>query len=266
MLFVCDSFSVIKTEMPFRDPRVWEGFGMPFNDRDASFEVQIVAKHLGGYTNNLMVPLTLDYPVPADVSDKFGLTVADEMLTKERKREILDTGWRHRNKATGLTKPDASGQPIIATRPPAVPQLPPLRFPSESAAGDPDKEEEEKHDTREEQWEVDRFYAPAAKCWYLTKGDETITIEQYATTADGSEMTKRDYVLWVMTSYVGWRDSSGRRVQYSTAYDGIAEGKKRDAWNAKYRKRVDEMLGEQIFKDRQELRSRRRAVVVLSSE
>ena len=48
VLFVCDSFAVIEMEMPFRDPRVWECFEMPFNDRNATFEVQVVAKHLGG--------------------------------------------------------------------------------------------------------------------------------------------------------------------------------------------------------------------------
>ena len=56
-----------------------------------------------------------------------------------------------------------------------------------------------------------------------------------------------------------WRDSNGQRVQYPTAYDGIAEGEKCDKRNASYRKRVDEMLKGQISRDRQELRLRRRA-------
>jgi hypothetical protein len=45
VLFVCDSFTMIGTEMPFRDPCVWESFGLTFGDRDASFGVQVVAQH-----------------------------------------------------------------------------------------------------------------------------------------------------------------------------------------------------------------------------
>jgi hypothetical protein len=84
VLFVCDSFTVIENELPFRDPRVRENYGIPFVDRDASFAVQIVAKHHPGYTKNLMVPLKRDYELPANVSEKFDLTAADKMLTEKR--------------------------------------------------------------------------------------------------------------------------------------------------------------------------------------
>jgi hypothetical protein len=48
VLFVCDSFTMIETKMPFRDLRVWECLGITFGDRDASFDVQVVAQHRRG--------------------------------------------------------------------------------------------------------------------------------------------------------------------------------------------------------------------------
>jgi hypothetical protein len=38
VLFVCDAFTVVETEMPFRDLRVWESYGIVHGDRDATFE------------------------------------------------------------------------------------------------------------------------------------------------------------------------------------------------------------------------------------
>jgi hypothetical protein len=95
VLFVCDAFTLTEGEMPLRDPRVWESFGIPFNDHDAVFEVQIIAQHHPGYTNNLMAPLKLDYELPPSVSKKVGLTVADEMLTEQEESKIMGTAWRH---------------------------------------------------------------------------------------------------------------------------------------------------------------------------
>jgi hypothetical protein len=143
VLFVCDAFTLIEGEMPLRDLRVWESF-IPFNDRDGVFEVQIIDHHHPGYTNNLMAPFKLDCELPPSVSKKFGLTVADEMLTEESK--IMGTAWRHRNETTGLTKPDFSGQPIFATRPPAELKLPPLRFPGDDGADTSAEQEEEQEE------------------------------------------------------------------------------------------------------------------------
>jgi hypothetical protein len=35
VLFVCDSFTLLETELPFRDPRVWKSLGMQYNDNMA---------------------------------------------------------------------------------------------------------------------------------------------------------------------------------------------------------------------------------------
>jgi hypothetical protein len=107
-----------------------------------------VAGHQGGYTNKHAQLLKLDFELPASICEKFDISATDEILSAEREKTIESTGWRNRNKVTGLTKPDATGQPIFATKPPPMPQLPPLNF------GGPDvppEEEEEKHDAAEEQ-------------------------------------------------------------------------------------------------------------------
>jgi hypothetical protein len=210
VLIVCDSFTMIETEMPFRDPRVWESLGMTFGDRDASFDVQVVAQHRRGYTTDLMVPLDLKYKLPASVSEKFGFTVEDEMLSpaEERRSGIMSVGRRHRNKATGLTMPDATGQPIFATQPPPMPWLSPLHFPGNHEDAGPaggeqeheDAEEEEstrrqgrKPGAEDEQYEVDRIYAPVPDCWWLTRNGECITVQHFDATADGLELSKDDY-------------------------------------------------------------------------
>jgi hypothetical protein len=87
---------------------------MTFGDRDASFGVQVVAQHRRGYVTDLMVPLDLSYKLPKSVSERFGFTVEDEMLSPAKEQRIMNVGRRHRNKATGLTMPDATGQPIFA--------------------------------------------------------------------------------------------------------------------------------------------------------
>jgi hypothetical protein len=139
VLFVCDSFTMIETEMTFRDPRVWESFGMTltFGDRDASFGVQVVAQHWRGYVTDLMVPLDLSYKLPKSASERFGFTVEDEMLSSAKEQRIMNVGRRHRNKASGLTMPDATGQPIFATRPPPMPRLPRLHFPDDHEGAGP---------------------------------------------------------------------------------------------------------------------------------
>jgi hypothetical protein len=267
VLFVCDLFTMIETELPFRNPRVWESFGMTFGDRDASFGVQIVAQHRRGYVTDLMVPLDLSYKLPKSVSEKFGFTVEDEMLSPAKERRIMNVGRRHRNKATGLTMPDATGQPIFATRPPPVPRLPPLHFPGDhegagSAGGEPeleDAEEEEKHmetNADEEQYEVDRIYAPAPGCWWLTKDGECITVQQFDAIADGLELSKDDYELWLKVSFVSYYED-GVRAKYDTSFDGIAEGKKRDAWELKYKKKAQKLLDIKLSHDQAELRKRR---------
>jgi len=52
-LFVCDAFTVIETEMPFCNPRVWAGLGMTFGDRNATFKPQLVAKYHPSLSNKL---------------------------------------------------------------------------------------------------------------------------------------------------------------------------------------------------------------------
>jgi hypothetical protein len=167
--------------------------------------VQIIAQHHPGYTNNLMVPLKLDYELLPSVSKKFGLTVADEMLTEQEESKIMGTAWRHRNEAT-----DFSGQPIFATRPPAEPKLPPLRFPGDDGPEASAGQEEE----QEEQYEVDKIYAPpkdAYKYWFLTKENAIITIEQYAAEKTGSEPSKD-------AKSCGWRRASKGGVTTANAH------------------------------------------------
>jgi hypothetical protein len=88
VLFVFDSFTMIETEMPFRDPRVWESFGMTFGDRDASFGVQVVAQDRRGYVTDLMAPLDLSYKLPKSASERFGFTVEDEMLSLAKEQRM----------------------------------------------------------------------------------------------------------------------------------------------------------------------------------
>jgi hypothetical protein len=86
VLFVCDPFTMIETEMPLRDPRVWESFGMTFGDRDASFGVQVVAQHRRGYITDLMVPLDLSYKLPKSASERFGFTVEQRTKCSPRQK------------------------------------------------------------------------------------------------------------------------------------------------------------------------------------
>jgi hypothetical protein len=250
VLFVCDSFTVVETEMPLRDPRVWESFGIVHGDSEATFKTQIVAGRLGGYTNKHAKPLKLDFELPASLSEKFGISATDEILSPEREKERASTGWRNRNKATGLTKPDASGQPIFATKPPPMPRLPPLNF---SGPNVQPEEEEMKHDTDEEQWEVDRFYAPKGKDWQLMRGDQVVTVEQFAATADGKEMEESDYLLSLQASFVGYSGPK-QKTRYPVPYESIPAGKKLDDWNARYWKPAEKLLLERLVKDRKAFR------------
>jgi hypothetical protein len=45
----------------------------------------------------------------------------------------------------------------------------------------------------DEQYEVDRIYAPAPGCWWLTRNGECIIVQQLDATADGLELSKDDY-------------------------------------------------------------------------
>jgi hypothetical protein len=162
VLFVCDSFTVLETELPFRDPRVWKSLGMQYGDNMAPlkpiFDVQLVAKHSPGYTNKLIQPLTLNHDLQPMLSQKFGLNAADEGLTAEQEEKVMATGWRHRS-ATGHTKPDFSGQPLVETKPEAEPQLPPLNF-DESAGANAAAQRD--YSVAEMLFEVDTVYAPAS--------------------------------------------------------------------------------------------------------
>jgi hypothetical protein len=124
VLFVCDSFTLLETEIPFRDPGVWKSLGMVFGDTlavfEPTFDTQLVAKHSPGYTNKLMQPLNLDHKLQPMLSETFGLCASDKNLTAEQERKVVATAWRHRS-ATGQTKPDFLGQPIVATKPEAEP-------------------------------------------------------------------------------------------------------------------------------------------------
>jgi hypothetical protein len=175
-----------------------------------------VAQHRRGYVTDLMVPLDLSYKLPKSASERFGFTVEDEMLSpaKEQRR-------RHCNKASGLTMPDATGQPIFATRPPPMPRLPPLHFPGDHEGAGPaggeqeleEAEEEEKHEetgAEDGQHEVDRIYASTPSSWYLTRDGERITVQQFDATADGSELSKDDYKLWLPASFLGYSEGGVR--------------------------------------------------------
>jgi hypothetical protein len=59
-------------------------------------------------------------------------------------------------------------------------------------------------------------------------------------------------------SIVGYR-KGGLHTKYDIGFDGIAEGQKRDAWEAKYGERAQELLDAKISRDQEELRKRRRA-------
>jgi hypothetical protein len=147
-------------------------------------------------------------------------------------------------------------QPIFATRPPAELRLPPLRFPGDDGADAFEGQEEQ-----EEQYEVDKIYAPpkdAYKCWFLTKEDATITIEQNAAENPGSEPLKADYKLWLEASFKGWSDD-GKRTRYHVSYDGIAPGRKLEEWNADWGKRAADGLADRIQRDRKALRARKSA-------
>jgi hypothetical protein len=150
-----------------------------------------------------MVPLKLDYELPAGISKKFGLMVADEMLSAQEEIDIMATARRDRSKATGLIKPDYTRQRLFVTRPPAVPKLPPLHFPGNDGA----EANAEQVEERKDQWEVDVFYAAPQNSyginnWHLTKEGETTTLEQYDATANGSEPSA------AKTTSCGWRPAS----------------------------------------------------------
>jgi hypothetical protein len=143
-----------------------------------------------------------------------------------------------------------------------VPRLPPLHFPGDhegagSARGEPeleDAEEEEKlmeTNADEEQYEVDRIYAPAPGCWWLTRDGECITVQQFDAIADGLELSKDEYVLWLKASFVGYYED-GVRAKYDLTFDGIAEGEKRDAWEIKYKKKAQKLLDIKLSHDQAE--------------
>jgi hypothetical protein len=199
VLFVCDSFTLLETELPFRDPRVWKSLGMQYGDNMAHlkpvFDGQLVAKHSPGYTNKLMQPFTLNHDLPPMLSQKFGLSVADADLTA--------AGWRHRS-TTGHTKPDFSGQPLVGTKPEAEPELPPLNY-DESAEVDAAAQQDQSLAML--RFEVDTVYAPNPNpVWGLTDDEgEPITIAQYSDTHLGSsEPSPGDYTLYVDASFVGY--------------------------------------------------------------
>jgi hypothetical protein len=205
--------------------------------------------------------MKLDYKLPPSTSEKFGLTVEDEKLGERRRRDIMNVGWRHRSKATGLTKPDYTGQPIIiATRPPAEARLGPLVIPGNDGAEA--SEEEEKHEETEEQWEVQKIYAPPmipVNSWQLTDKDgESINLEQFAATAGDRDLTEEDYIMWIEASFVGWSERS-ERTRSTVALQGMASGEKLEKWKKEYDQRAAKGLKERMKRDRAELKERANA-------
>jgi hypothetical protein len=77
------------------------------------------------------------------------------------------------------------------------------------------------------QYEVVQIYAPTPSSWYLTRDGECITVQQFDATADGSELSKDDYKLWLPVSFLGYSEG-GARAKYDSCFDGIAEGEKLD--------------------------------------
>jgi hypothetical protein len=105
---------------------------------------------------------------------------------------------------------------------------------------------------------VDRIYASVPGCWWLTKDGECITVQQFDATADGLELSKDDYELWLKVSFVGYYED-GERAKYDTNFDGIAKGEKRDAWELKYEQKAQKLLDIKLSRDQEELRKRWRA-------
>ena len=131
VLFLCSSFTLVETELPWRDPRVWAALGIPYGDREATFKVQSFAHLQPGYTNGLPKELKLENPPPPPLSATHGVYAGDDDLTADEKQDILSKGRRHRNKTTGLTQPNWTGNdPIVATHQGPVnlqlPALPPV--------------------------------------------------------------------------------------------------------------------------------------------
>jgi hypothetical protein len=216
--------------------------------------VQLVAKHISGYTNKLIQPLTLNHNLQPMLSQKFGLDAADEGLTAEQEEKMMNTGWRHRS-ATGHTKPDFSGQPIVDTKPAAQPQLPPLKFDGEPGldAADPDE-----FSLAAMMCEVKRIYALQPEpLWFLTDDDgEPETIAQYSDTHLGSsEPSAADYKLFVNVSFVGYGNE-----QNLLAHANLEPGEMRDAWDSKYMKRAQAALKDRIKRDRSYLRNKVKAL------
>jgi hypothetical protein len=105
---------------------------------------------------------------------------------------------------------------------------------------------------------VDRIYAPTPSSWYLTKDGEFITVQQFDATADGSELSKDYYKLWLPVSFLGYSEG-GARAKYDTCFDGIAEGERLDKWEVKYGQKAQELLDAKLSRDQEKLRKRRRA-------
>jgi hypothetical protein len=205
VLFVCNSFTLQETELPFRNPRVWKSLEMVYGDKIASFkpisDVQLVVKHSPGCTSKHMQPLTLDHELQPMLSQNFGLNASDEDLTEEQEKKVMATGWRYRS-ATGHTKPDFSGQPVFETKPEAEPQVAPLNFDGEAGV---DAAAQEELTMAVLMFEVDRVYAPpSTPVWSLTD-DEGETIAYYSDTQLGSsEPSPANYTLFVEVSFVGY--------------------------------------------------------------
>jgi hypothetical protein len=167
--------------------------GIVHGDSEATFKTQIVALCLAGATNTREASGSWILDLPKSLSEKFRWHLCDGRNTVARARKGVPTGWRNRNKATGLTKPTPPGS--RSSR-----QLPPMpRLPSSHSGPNVQPEEEEmKHDTDEEQWEVDDS-TPKGRLQPM-RGDDRRAV------CDGrrqGEMKESDYPLPLQASFRG---------------------------------------------------------------
>jgi hypothetical protein len=78
-------------------------------------------------------------------------------------------------------------------------------------------------------------------------------VQQFDATADGSELSKDDYKLWLPVSFLGYSEG-GARAKYDTCFDGIAEGEKLDKWEVMYGQKAQELLDAKLSRDQEKLR------------
>ena len=117
-LFLCSVYTIVSSEMPFRDPRAWILLGIDMNDYNADFPVQSFAGLMPGYTAGVPRTLNVDPASCILASEQFQLTVAPERdYAPGEEKKLLARGAPHRDKNTGQRIRDVlSKTPLLKTR------------------------------------------------------------------------------------------------------------------------------------------------------